>query len=170
MGIGALLAATLVLRVVVNVGLLDGDRPSPSDRWVAQVPAATHPFVDTVSPRDLGPGACLDRAPYLLARVVACGQGHIAEIVTVFAVEGEPGRPYPPVNDLVRQALGRCRSDVDAYAGVAAGRPRPAHFVAVPASSDWDRGERRVVCYVTGPGGDPLVGSVRAGPAPAGPA
>jgi hypothetical protein len=123
--------------------------------------AATHPFAQTVSPRTLAPGACVDRVPVAPARTVPCDQRHIAEIVAVFPYPATPGAAYPPILELYRQSLDRCHAEFDAYTGTTADQTPASPFVAVPAQYEWNGGERLIVCYATAQDGGDLTAPLR---------
>jgi hypothetical protein len=117
--------------------------------------APTHPFADTVSPRTLAPGACVDRAPVGFVRPVPCDQRHIAEIVALFPFPAAPGAAYPPILDLYRQSLDRCQAEYNAYTGTTPDQTPASPFVGLPAPYEWSDGERLIVCYATArDGGD----------------
>ena len=123
--------------------------------------APTHPYADTVSPRTLPPGTCLDRVPWNWVRTVPCDQPHAAEIVTVFTYPAPPGGAQPPGNELFRRSLDQCRTDFSAYIATTPDQTPATYFVSVPSTVEWDRGERLVVCYATARNGGDLTASVR---------
>lgn len=151
-GIAALAIASLAVRILLGIAL-DDDRgrvtPPPGESTMAP----THPSAGTAEARTLPPGTCLDRTPQVSVRVVPCSQSHVAEIVAVIRYEAPPGSAYPPILDLFRQSLDRCLAEFNAYTGTTPDQTPAGPFAAVPSQSEWNRGERLIVCYATGRNG-----------------
>ena len=106
---GVASAVVLVVSIAVRIWFAhdtDSDRARPVPGM-----APTHPYADTFSARTLTAGTCLDRVPIGFARPVPCDQSHISEIVAVFPYAAPAGAGYPPIVDLYRQSLDRCKTD-----------------------------------------------------------
>lgn len=153
-----------VFLLIVAIAFRIWSRATDTDDTPPVTPATmapTHPYADTVSPRTLPPGTCLDRAPSNWVQTVACDQPHVAEIVAVFPYPAPPGGSQPAVTELFRRSMDQCRSDFSAYIATTPDQTPATYFVTVPSGPEWDRGERLVVCYATARNGGDLTASVR---------
>jgi putative regulator of septum formation len=161
--IGAGVAGLLVLGALAwwlasslerGTGPSAGDS-SPAPTTASSAPASRGPLpLEGVNPLDFRLGDCFKdfdpEAPQ--STVVACDTGHSAQLI---AVETYPAADtYPGRDPLKQKALDACKA--------APLTDKPADYVlsyklAYPSSTSWDKGDRRVDCFVTADTGNVIM-------------
>lgn len=135
----------------------EGNAPGVLETTVTP-PATPLPLPrDGVLPSEYALGDCFaDFDPEALAsKVVPCDTGHSAQLVAVFRYPDD--EPYPGAETLKAKALEACQA---AKLGPAANEYQLNFQRSFPSSTSWESGDRRVDCYVTGPGGNVINASV----------
>jgi hypothetical protein len=91
--------------------------------------------------------------------VVACGTPHAGE---VFAVASLAFPSFPGDAELIRFADGRCASSLDTWTGVSP-HEDSGYDVSFfyPSASSWADGDRRLICLLEDPAGNPLNASTK---------
>ncbi len=87
--------------------------------------------------------------------IVACDSGHSAQLVAVQSYQGED--KYPGREQLKEKALGVCK---DATLLAAPADVTLSFKLAYPSSTSWDKGDRRVDCYVVAEAGNVMMTSL----------
>jgi hypothetical protein len=151
MGAAAVVFVVVGLLVWLLASALGGSKPSEAESSPAATPASSAPAsrgplpLEDVSPLDFRLGDCFKDfdpdAPQ--STVVDCATGHSAQLVAVeqyTAADAYPGR-----DALKQRARDACKAAplVEKSAVYDLG-----YKLAYPSSSSWDKGDRRVDCYV----------------------
>jgi hypothetical protein len=151
-GAAAVVLVVVGLLVWLLASTLGGPKPSeaassPAAAAASSAPASRGPVpLESVSPLDFQLGDCFKDfdpdAPQ--STVVACDTGHSAQLI---AIEQYPAPDaYPGRDELKQRARAVCKAspladksnDYDL-----------SYKLAYPSSSSWEKGDRRVDCYVT---------------------
>lgn len=151
----ATVAGVVVLGLLVwwLTSLAGGERPSAAESAPAPAaaqsaaPASRGPLpLDGVGPLDFQLGDCFKdfdpEAP--TSTVVDCATGHSAQLIAIH--EYQPADAYPGLNALKDKGRETCRN---ARLSAAATNYDLQQRNAYPSSTSWDKGDRRVDCYVT---------------------
>ncbi len=160
---GAALGAVVVLGLLLwwLTSLGGGEKSSAAESNPApagtssEAPASRGPLpLDGVGPLDFQLGDCFKdfdpEAPTSL--VVDCATGHSAQLIAVHFYQGSDA--YPGLNALKDKGRETCRN---ARLAAAATNYELKQRNAYPSSSSWDKGDRRVDCYVTADTGNAIM-------------
>jgi hypothetical protein len=94
-------------------------------------------------------------------RTTACANSHVGEVVGIDPIAGQDdGAAFPGVPTVEATAAERCPSLFAAYVGIAYENSRLEMFYVYPSAETWGRGDRQIACFVTGPAGEKLTGSI----------
>lgn len=124
----------------------------------ATAPASALPLPrNGVSALDFRLGDCFkDFDPEALgSTVVACNTGHSAQLVAVFRYPAEDS--YPGSEALKAKALEACQA---AKLAASSNKYTLNFQRAYPSTTSWDKGDRRVDCYVMADTGNVIMSSV----------
>ena len=150
MGAAAVVVVVVGLLVWLLASILGGPKPSEAASPVAgpasSAPASRGPLpLENVSPLDFRLGDCFKDfdpdAPQ--STVVACDTGHSAQLVAIEQYAAPDA--YPGRDDLKQRARDACKA---ATLGEKSGSYDLSYKLAYPSSSSWEKGDRRVDCYV----------------------
>ncbi|MET3920838.1 septum formation family protein [Arthrobacter sp. UYEF20] len=159
-------AVVLGLLVWLLSATFIGAKPSAAEGPPAPAAAASSPApasrgtlpLEGVSPLDFQLGDCFKNfdpdAPQ--STVVPCDTGHSAQLIAVHHYEGSDA--YPRLNELKDKGRETCRN---ARLADAATNYELLQRNAYPSSSSWEKGDRRVDCYVVAKTGNVIMESLR---------
>jgi hypothetical protein len=150
LGLLSLVLASVFVGVLANSHLFDG----PLRRYTS-----------------LRPGDCFSAPSGLLRamnvlQVVDCTKAHDREVAGLVVDPSSSSDPYPGSPALIDEANRACPQQVHAYAGTSLDSTKYLPWFYYPRETNWDRGDRVIVCTVRSLPGK-AVGSVRAGAPPA---
>ena len=163
--IGAAVAAVVVMGLLIwGVTSLGGSpqQPAadvaPAAAGTSAAPASRGPLpLEGVGPLDFQPGDCFKdfdpEAPQ--STIVDCTTGHSAQLIAVHHYQAPD--TYPGLDALKDKGRETCRS---AQLAAAATTYNLLQRNAYPSSSSWDKGDRRVDCYVTADAGNVIMESL----------
>ncbi|WP_426979460.1 septum formation family protein [Pseudarthrobacter sp. O4] len=159
-------AVVLGLLVWLLSATLIGSKPSAAESSPAPAAASSSPApasrgtlpLEGVSPLDFQLGDCFKNfdpdAPQ--STVVACDTGHSAQLIAVHHYQGSDA--YPGLKALKDKGRETCRN---ARLAAAATNYELLQRNAYPSSSSWEKGDRRVDCYVVANTGNVIMESLR---------
>ncbi|XAS67070.1 hypothetical protein V3C33_16670 [Micrococcaceae bacterium Sec5.7] len=140
-----------------NGGATDSGTPGVVETTVS-APASALPLPrGGVSALDFHLGDCFkDFDPEALgSTVVACNTGHSAQLVALFRYPAEDS--YPGSGALKAKALEACQA---AKLTTASSKYKLIFQRAYPSTTSWEKGDRRVDCYITAETGNVIMSSV----------
>ncbi|MDQ0819322.1 hypothetical protein QFZ79_001616 [Arthrobacter sp. V4I6] len=150
-GAAAVVLVVVGLLVWLLASTLGGTKPSeaassPTPSAAPSAPASRGPLpLESVSPLDFRLGDCFKDfdpdAPQ--STVVACDTGHSAQLVAIEQYAAPDA--YPGRNELKQRARDACKA---APLADKSGGYDLSYRLAYPSSSSWEKGDRRVDCYV----------------------
>ncbi|HXI80271.1 MAG TPA: septum formation family protein [Verrucomicrobiae bacterium] len=142
---------------------------------VALIAAATLAGCDraTIEASDLRLGDCFDvpdgTPTFTTIRRTSCDTPHSGEVFHIFDTTAAAGSPYPTDPDWETLIYPVCDPEFDAWTGT----PIETNVVVryrflVPTKDEWDRGGRRVTCFLSRPDGAKLEVPLHVTPRPTG--
>ncbi|WP_427129023.1 septum formation family protein [Pseudarthrobacter sp. S9] len=164
--VGAAVAVLVVLGLAIwwaASSLGGGTTPSAGENTPAPTASSSAPAsrgalpLEGVNALDFRLGDCFKdfdpEAPQ--STVVACGTGHSAQLVAIEAYAAADS--YPGRDPLKQKALDACKA---APLTEKSGDYVLSYKLAYPSSTSWDKGDRRVDCYVVADTGNVIMESL----------
>ena len=114
---------------------------------------------------DLRAGDCFDTKTAAEIKDVQhhpCTEAHTAEVVLVTNHPAVKGAPYPTDSEVDTWAENTCVPAILGYVSATADLSSLNYGIFYPKSSDWDDGERQMICYLMRLDLAPMTNSLRA--------
>jgi hypothetical protein len=119
----------------------------------------------SASAGDLQVGDCFDDTPGTSVDNVQhhpCSETHTAEVVLVTKYSAANGAPPLSDAELDSYIQTTCANAASGYVGSTASITSLDLLLFYPTAEDWNKGERRMICYITQPNLTPMTRSLKA--------
>lgn len=157
--------------LAVTIGGCGGPASGSPGAQSAETPIPTQTQTPTPVPEyqaewDLVVGDCFDPIAdsddesLLAARMRACDEPHLMEVIGLPTFDEPLGEAYPGEDEVDRRSEEACLSEFSEYVGVDYEDSRLGAAFYYPTSESWPGGDRTVLCVVESSEASPLTRSV----------